>query len=48
MGTRKTESGKVVKLKNDFEFLSQYRSSVLTAMRNSLSGDKQTQIDTGF
>lgn len=40
MGTRKTESGKVVKLKNDFEFLSQYRSSVLTAMRNSLSGDK--------
>jgi hypothetical protein len=40
MGTKKTEAGKVVKLKNDFEFLSQYRSSVLTAMRNSLSGDK--------
>ena len=40
MGTRKTKGGKVVKLKNDFEFLSQYRSSVLTAMRNSLSGDK--------
>ena len=38
MGTKKTKDGKVINLKNDFEFLSEYRSSVLTAMRNSLSG----------